>query len=225
MQSHKSRMFIGTLNNPKHTPEDYLTQWYATGNFAYITGQLEKGKDGTPHVQFYLHAKKPMRITQLKKHCKQSHFEAITINNGADDYCNKEDTRVEGPWSFGIKPARLNKKGDLARRNKELISMGAEKAVEEGIIAIANYPKVKSAIDLYSNCTMTPDHLTTLDNTWIYGKAGIGKTTKALTECGERYYDKDKSKYWNGYTDQKSILIDDIEEDEKFMLGNLKKWA
>lgn len=58
-----------------------------------------------------------MRVTQLKKHCSISHFEAVKVNNGADSYCNKVETRVEGPWTFGVKPARLNKKGDLARRN------------------------------------------------------------------------------------------------------------
>lgn len=146
------------------------------------------------------------------------------MNNGADDYCNKEETRLEGPWTYGIKPARLNKKGDLARRNMELLEMGAEKAVENGIIPLAAYPKVKNAIDLYSNCTQTLSQLTHLDNTWIYGEPGIGKTTKALSD-NPFSYDKDKTKYWNGYTNQEAVLIDDIEEDEKFMLGNLKKWA
>lgn len=61
----------------------------------------------------------------------------MKVNNGADDYCNKEETRLEGPWSFGVKPARLNKKGDLARRNQELLEMGPEKAVENGIISIS----------------------------------------------------------------------------------------
>jgi len=94
-------------------------------------------------------------MSSLKKHCPKANFTVVNINNGADDYCNKEESRVPGevPWTFGIKPARLNRKGDLARRNKDLLEMGPEKAVEEGIIALANYPKVKSAIDLYSNCT------------------------------------------------------------------------
>lgn len=50
----------------------------------------------------------------------------MKVNNGADDYCNKEDTRVEGPWTFGVKPARLNKAGDKKRRNAELLEKGAE---------------------------------------------------------------------------------------------------
>ena len=61
------------------------------------------------------------------------------VNNGADDYCNKEETRVEGPWSFGQRPARLNKAGDKARLNRELLEMGPEKAVAEGIIGLEKY--------------------------------------------------------------------------------------
>jgi len=158
----------------------------------------------------------------LKKHCKRSHFEPVKHNNGADDYCNKEETRIEGPWSFGIKPARLNVKGDLARRNKDLITMGAEKALEAGLVSVKDYGRVKSNIDLYLNCTTKMDHLESLDNDWIYGEPGVGKTRMATTQH-PNYYEKDKSKYWNGYTNQEVVLIDDLEKDETFMLGILKK--
>lgn len=94
-----------------------------------MTGQLEKGAEGTPHVQFFLHFAKNKRIPALKKHCKQAHFEVVKVNNGADDYCNKEDTRLEGPWSYGIKPARNNRKGEVAARNMEIIEMGVVNAV------------------------------------------------------------------------------------------------
>ena len=57
----------------------------------------------------------------------------MLVNNNADGYCNKEETRVDGPWTFGIQPAKLNKKGDLARRNADIITMGAEKALEAGL--------------------------------------------------------------------------------------------
>ena len=77
----------------------------------------------------------------------------MLVNNNADGYCNKEETRVDGPWTFGIQPAKLNKKGDLARRNADIITMGAEKALEAGHISIKDYGRVKSNIDLYKNCT------------------------------------------------------------------------
>jgi hypothetical protein len=55
----------------------------------------------------------------------------------------KEDTRVEGPWEFGLKPVRRNVKGSLAERNKKIIELGAEKCVDEGLISIQQYQKVK----------------------------------------------------------------------------------
>jgi len=47
-------------------------------------------------------------LAAMKKLDKRVHWEPVKFNNGADDYCMKEDTRVEGPWSFGIKPAKRN---------------------------------------------------------------------------------------------------------------------
>lgn len=38
------------------------------------------------------------------------------------------------------------------------------------------------------------------------------------------YYDKDKSKYWNGYIGQDTVLIDDVELEDKYLLGSFKKW-
>lgn len=44
-------------------------------------------------------------MRSLKKNvCSKSHFEPVIINNGADEYCMKDDTRIEGPWEFGVKP-------------------------------------------------------------------------------------------------------------------------
>lgn len=40
------------------------------------------------------------------------HIEVVKHNNGADNYCMKEDTRVEGPWEFGTKPIKRNNKHD-----------------------------------------------------------------------------------------------------------------
>ena len=44
-------MFIGTLNNPDLTTcEDYLKAWHTTAGAEYVTGQLEKGTEGTVHI-------------------------------------------------------------------------------------------------------------------------------------------------------------------------------
>lgn len=77
----------------------------------------------------------------------------------AYNYCKKEDTRLEGPLEHGVPPAALNVKGDKAERNKLLIDIGAEKAVDEGYINLIDYSKLKCNIDLYRNCTTRPESL------------------------------------------------------------------
>lgn len=46
----KSNIWLATLNNPTELPKDYLEKFYAESKATYICGQLEKGKEGTPHM-------------------------------------------------------------------------------------------------------------------------------------------------------------------------------
>lgn len=139
----------------------------------------------------------------------------------------KEETRVEGPFSFGIMPARRNVKGDLARRNADIIEYGAEKAVTEGVIHIKDYLRVKNARDEFLNNTRVPDDLEgdlKEFNFWIYGPAGSGKTRHVIDNYKDVYW-KNKKSYWNGYTDQSVVCLDDVEKSEHFQIAHLKEWA
>ena len=104
--------YLGTYNNPKNfEPQEYLEMWVKKASAVYVVGQLEKGAEGTVHIQFFINFKKPgMTIAGLKKHCSIAHFEQVRLNNGADAYCMKEDTRIDGPWEFGVKPVKRNSK-------------------------------------------------------------------------------------------------------------------
>lgn len=41
------------------------------------------------------------RFSNIKKLCPTAHIKLIKLDNGIRGYCNKEDTRRAGPWSFG----------------------------------------------------------------------------------------------------------------------------
>lgn len=51
-------------------------------------------------------------MTALKRICPRAHFEKCRSDQASIDYCNKSDTRVEGPISFGEKPMHRNSKQD-----------------------------------------------------------------------------------------------------------------
>ena len=74
---------------------------------------MEKAPEtGTIHIQFYLNFKNETRLSALKKFCSHSHFSPVKKDNGAAKYCMKEESRVSGPWEFGIKPVERNSKTD-----------------------------------------------------------------------------------------------------------------
>lgn len=59
---------------------------------------------------------------------------------------------------------------------------------------------------------------------WIYGKKGIGKTYSILSNyLATDLYRKDSSKWWNGYTNQQIVLMDDL--DNKNMFNEIKIWS
>lgn len=104
-----------TLNNPTEFGQEYLEKFHQETGAAFTCGQLEKGEQGTLHLQFFQNYSKPVRAAHIKKKDMRLHIEAVKINNGADDYCMKEDTRVDGPWQFGVRPVKRNSKADWDR--------------------------------------------------------------------------------------------------------------
>lgn len=111
----------------------------------------------------------------------------VKKNNGADTYCNKEDTRLEGPFTHGIRPARRDAKGEVARRNRDIISKGVAKALEDGDIRIEEYCKVQKCINAYKTDTRVGERLPGTCGIWIYGPPGSGKTHKVHEEYDDLY--------------------------------------
>lgn len=218
-------MWIGTLNNPDTTTmEEFIKAWVDIAGAVYATGQLEKGANGTPHIQYFVQYKDKKRLGTLKKQCSKSNFTGINLNNGADNYCNKEDTRVEGPWTFGIRPAKLNKTGDLARRNKELIEMGAKRAIDEGHVKIEKLKSLMQSLDAYT--LLSPPIAAIegpLQHEWHWGVSGSGKSHNTRTKYPDAYL-KGRNVWWDGYTNQETVIIEEMAPD-KICASHMKDWA
>jgi len=128
----------------------------------------------------------------MHKYDKRVHIEVVKVNNGADDYCLKEDTRIDGPWEFGVRPVKRNSKADWDRVF-ELAKQGRLDDIPADIKVkhYANLQKIKK--DNIS--VVDKDHLR---GVWIYGPAGVGKSRKAREDYPNAY-PKLCNKWWDGY--------------------------
>lgn len=82
----------------------------------YLGGQLEKGESGTEHLQFFVRFANTKGKSYFKKLDKRIHFEQSKNALASKRYCLKEDSRIEGPWEFGLfgKPGRPTRCAELA---------------------------------------------------------------------------------------------------------------
>jgi hypothetical protein len=213
-----ARNFLITRNNPEIPPEEYLKELYEKTEAIYVVGQLEKGKEGTLHIQAYVNFGKVQRISKITKFDKKIHVERVKIDNGAHDYCMKEDTRVEGPWSYGKRPVQRNSKADWEQVRK----MAKEGRLEDlpADIYVKHYSNlVKIAKDNMK--IVDKDHLRGI---WIYGAPGTGKSRWARDQ-GLEHYPKLCNKWWDGYQGQPLVIMDDIGLDHKVLGQQLKIWT
>ena len=113
----RSRTFVITYNNPTITLDEFQSLCKSIGCIT-LSAQLEKGEAGTPHIQAYLAFKDALTIKSLSKKLPKSHIEVSRNPIKSYEYCQKTDTRIEGPVIYGEAPKpRKNIAGDTLAFN------------------------------------------------------------------------------------------------------------
>jgi len=135
----------------------------------------------------------PTRPNVLKKYDNKLHIEIVKVNNGADTYCMKEDTRLEGPFEFGIRPVKRSSKTDWALVLEQAKKGDFSKIPDD--IVVKHYNNLKH---------IAKDHQVTVNRTyprevlWWYGESGAGKSRRTQVEYPDAYM-KHSNKWWDGY--------------------------
>lgn len=71
--------------------------------FKYLVYQLERGAGGTRHVQGYVEMKRRSSLNQMKAFFPGAHLEKRKgSQEEARAYCMKAESRIEGPFEFGV---------------------------------------------------------------------------------------------------------------------------
>lgn len=220
-KSTTSRNYLCTWNNPREDTKEFLERVYKDAKAQYVGGQLEVGNGGTPHIQFYVNFEDPQRRGRITKCQKEIHCEAVYKDNGASTYCLKEDTRVPGggPFEFGKKPLQRNSKNDWAIV-RQCAKDGKFEQIPDDI-----YVRYYGNLSKINKDNLIPPERPQIKAIWIHGPSGTGKSYLASEICKGSYYPKQRNQWWDGYTNQTKVVINDIDKYDVSLGGFLKDWA
>lgn len=198
----KFRGWFMTINNPRNSDWEALLK----DNYQYICGQVEIGENGTPHIQAFIYYTNP-RVKPVKKY-PRAYLDKAESFDASKKYCSKTDTRVAGPFRMGEEPAQ-GKRTDLEELAKKVI--GGTRIEEIAMEAPSDFIKYHKGLQALENLVQK-NRITKPTNTWYWGLAGTGKTSRVIDKHGaDNVYIKDGTMWWDGYRGQEAIVVDDFD--------------
>lgn len=103
-----STVWCFTINN--YDDADVVRTWDGVKDAIW---QAEVGESGTPHLQGFVRFSKNKRLSALKKVSPTAHWEVCKSVSASVDYCSKDDSRKDGPWTIGSPNGSQGKRKDI----------------------------------------------------------------------------------------------------------------
>lgn len=236
----RGKHFVFTWNNPPDVSEgttraDWLLERWTNlqrkHGATWLICQMEQGATtGTPHLQGAISFEKRMRKQAVSNILGKAWVDQRR-GTAAEciDYCSKRETKIEGPWEFGERPAgqeagRKNLPGVKLSEIAHHIECGASLddiaslypsefiRMERGIRAlwVRKAQKVASSPRLDLKVIV------------LNGPTGCGKTRTAFEIAGgydptkvfvvQKTTGKGQTVWWNGYESQPTVILDEFDD-------------
>jgi len=199
LRSARSRAWCFTINNPEATP-------VFGGAEQYLVYQLEEGLEGTRHYQGFVYFGQPKSFNQLKGWLPTAHLEVAQSVSGSIAYCQKPDTRVDGPWESGTRPQQGHRSDLDAVAEQVLQGVPVRELARANATAFVRYHRGLQALRA---ATATPRSALTQCTT-IVGPTNVGKTTWVLNQYPGAYWKPPLSKWWDNYDQEDVVVIDEF---------------
>lgn len=207
--SGRTRNYCWTLNNYTEEELNAITSLEGHKQIRYMIFGKEVGEQGTPHLQGYTSFHNTKTLDQVKAIIgTRIHVEKSAGTQQQNiAYCSKDNIYIE----WGEKPKQGSRK-DI-EFVKEEISKGTP--IDKVIQSCTSYQSARHAELLFKYQKQPPPKKRIVR--WYYGLTGTGKTRSAVEEAetsqGDYYITMNNLKWWDGYTGQKYIIIDDFRKD------------
>jgi hypothetical protein len=200
MPSPQFRYFLLTV------PQHLFVPWQPNG-VGWIRGQLERGNGtGFLHWQLAVHFTKKTTLAGVKNVFGQETHVEPTRSEAADGYVWKEETRIEGT-QFELGERRT--KGIKRRIDWDAAFESAKRGSFDDVAGDLRFRYFHSMQRIHAYYAIG---VGVVRSTVVYwGPTGTGKSRRAWDEAGILGYPKSPtSKFWDGYTDQKHVVIDEF---------------
>lgn len=176
---------------------------------------------GTRHLQGYIYFKNPRSFNGVREICDRAHWQKAKGNSEQNrEYCTKEGDYFES----GIIPMTQKRKGEVEQERWKDAWKKAKEGDLENIDSDIKFRYYRTCKDIARDHMVKSDDLAIMDNHWIYGPPGLGKSRSARILYPGAYM-KAGNKWWDGYQGEENVLIDDFELDFKCLGHYLKIWA
>lgn len=206
--------------------EEMASELSHKADIVYLLIARELHQDGQPHLHVLLSSKDKLRISNANFFDVLGYHGNYQTARKTDDvrqYIMKSD---QDPYESGLYLS--NKQSEVQKRaidNKIVLETPLPKLVDQGIVSIYSYKLLRESKMLYTLDSIDVPEYMPKTCLWIYGSTGIGKSRYVRTNYPGQFYEKSMNKWWDGYTGQKIVLLDDFDKKGECMGHNLKIWA
>lgn len=220
----RSRRFVFTYNNyPNWFNDDNpLDAWINSFGFKYcVVGREIAPHTGTPHLQGYIEFPNAHSIRSVRTKLAGCHVEpARGSPKQCREYCIKDGNFRE----YG-EPPNTEDPGTREKQRWEHARAMAEKGSFDEIPADIYVRYYGNLHRIHRDALPSKDPMPTTTGIWIMGPTGSGKS-RGVRERYANVYPKPLNKWWDGYKDNKEVLIDDVDPSHGSWIGSLLKiWA
>lgn len=203
--------WVFTLNNPDED-EVLIPQSWNPEDYKYLVYQLERGEEGTPHLQGYISFVQQKRFSEFRKYFAGDRAHIAVAKGTASQnkaYCTKEEGRIQGPWEYGIMP-NPGKRSDLLAC-KEMLDSGAS-LKELSDAYFSQFMRYSRGFKEYILLHTEPRDWE-MEVEVVHGPTGTGKSRYCLDNFPGAFWKSRNSgnqQFWDGYNGEEVVIIDEF---------------